>query len=105
VSGLSLLKRLLKYFSDNKNEIVYSAFNNDDYFKALDKVKSQGIKFKVKNLINHSSSPNPVQSRDHKTPVHFEFYVKKMTTQKLTRQFTVNKKRCIGKAKCLFFFI
>ncbi len=83
---MSFLRRILQYFSENKKEMVYAAFTYEDYFRALNNLKSNGIKFKVKNLINHSSTPNPNTVRDFgSTPVHYEFYVKKFDYSKASK--------------------
>ena len=58
--------------------LIYTSSNNEDYFKVVEAFKSQGLKYKVKNLSRHSSTPGQhFRSIDFRTPVFYEFYVNK----------------------------
>lgn len=75
------------------NILIYTAANNADYFKVVEAFKTNGLKYKVKNLSRHSSTPGQhFRSIDFRTPVFYEFYINKEDEHK-AREILQNLKK------------
>jgi hypothetical protein len=57
--------------------LVYTAVNNEDYFKVVQVFKNEGLYYKVKRKSHNSSTPSHFNVNDFKAPVIYDFYVKK----------------------------
>jgi hypothetical protein len=72
----SVILALFNFFS--KKVSVYTAFNNETYFKVAQAFQNEGLSFKVKRLSNSSSVPGShFNVNDFKAATIYEFYVKK----------------------------
>lgn len=58
--------------------LVFTALNNDDYFKVAQAFTSEGLHFKVKNISRNNSNPGQhFNLNDFRNPAIYNFYVKK----------------------------
>lgn len=48
---------IIDYFSYRNWTSVFTAFNDEDYFRAVSKLKQAGIRYKTKSLFNQTSTP------------------------------------------------
>lgn len=71
-------------------ELVFTAFTNDSYFKAIAKLKSHEINYTIKNKMVNSRTANPVLFHDQQGPVHYEIYVNKKDVQKASQVINQN---------------
>ncbi|MRH42588.1 hypothetical protein GH741_07810 [Aquibacillus halophilus] len=69
--------QFLYYLLHKKYKQVYIAFGNEDYYRVIDKLKNNGIVYKVKIITNQRSNDlNPAHSSQ------YEIYVKDRLEQK-----------------------
>ncbi|AZU60461.1 hypothetical protein [Neobacillus mesonae] len=71
--------KLLSLFNFPFNKVlVYTALNNDDYFKVAYAFQKEGLYYKVKmKSRDNSPSPQNFSVSNDRAPVIYDFYVKK----------------------------
>ena len=69
---MSFLVDILEYVFSNKKSHVYSAFGQKDYFRIVNKLRSKGVKYRVRIVRDLSSRQ---VYKDNYT--QYDFFVKK----------------------------
>lgn len=70
--------QFLSYLLNKEWKHVYTAFGNKDYYSVVSKLKSDGIKYRVKTITSQRNSPF-----DYDHSAQYEIYVKKGTEHKV----------------------
>jgi hypothetical protein len=77
-----LIFSMIDYFSYRNWTSIIITFNDEHYFKVVDKLKQAGIQYKTKSLFNQTTTQMFGGNRQRQ----YEIYVKKNDTHKATQQ-------------------
>ncbi len=73
---MSLLNIFKGIFS--KKKLVYSAFGNDNYYRIISKLKSNGVKYSIKTNIDYGHKRDFINSKY----IQYDIYVREEDEQK-----------------------